>query len=146
MDRGEIPMEHGIGEFTMEPMRTSSPGRPPWIEERSPWRMEESSPWSLGEQYPCSQGRGRSHKYSSTSLYNTDRTARIKAMSSEATQTNSFQDHLDEEFSELVHTDSFQDPSYLAAADNLEEFSELVHIDSFQDPSYLAAADNLEEN
>ena len=40
--------------------------------------------------------RQRSHKYSSTSLYNTDRTAGIKAMSSVATQTDSFQDHLGE--------------------------------------------------
>ena len=73
-----------------------------------------------------------------------DRTARIKAMSSVATQTDSFQDPL-EEISELVHIDSFQDPSYLAAADNSEEFRKLVLIDSFQDPSYLAVADNLEE-
>ena len=64
-----------------------------------------------------------------------DRTARIKATSSVATQTDSFQDHLGES-SEIVHTDSFQDPSYLAAADDSEEFRKLVHIDSFQDPSY----------
>ena len=55
-------------------------------------------------------------------------------MSSVATQTDSFQDHLGE-IGELVHIDLFQDPSYLAAADNSEEFTTLVHIDSFQDPS-----------
>ena len=94
-------------------------------------------------------------------------------MSSVTTQTDSFQDLLEEKVSEAVHIDSFQDPSYLAAVDNsekfrkvvhidsfqdpphpvtfdffqdhLEEKRKLVHIDSFQDPSYLAAADNLEE-
>ena len=69
-----------------------------------------------------------------------DRTAGNKAMSSVATQTDSFQDHLGE-FSELVHTNSFQDPSYQAAADNSEEFMKLVHIDSFQDPSQMATFD-----
>ena len=79
--------------------------------------------------------RQRSHKYSCTSPYNMDRAARIKAMSSVATQTDSFQDPLEEESSELVHIDSFQDPSYPAAADISEEFRTFVHIDSFQDPS-----------
>ena len=81
--------------------------------------------------------RQKSCKYKSTTpLYNTDRTAKIKATSSVATQTDSFQDQL-EEFSELVHIDSFQDPSYMAAADFFqdlsEEFRKLVQIDSFQD-------------
>ena len=66
-----------------------------------------------------------------------DRTARIKATSNVATQTDSFQDHLEAELSEIMHTDSFQDPSYLAAADNLEKFRKLVYIDSFQDPSQM---------
>ena len=66
-----------------------------------------------------------------------DRTARIKATSSVATQTDSFEDHLEEEFSELVHIDSFRDPSYMAANDDLEEFRKLVHIDSFQDLSQM---------
>ena len=79
MDRGEIPMEHRRREFTMEPRRTS-PVQP--------------------------RQRQRSHKYSSTSLDNRDRTARIKATSSIATQTDSFQDLLGE-ISELVHIASF---------------------------------------
>ena len=71
-------------------------------------------------------------------------------MSSVATQTDSFQDHLVGELSEIVHIDSFQDPSYPAAADDLEEFRKLVHIDSFQDPSQMMTfdfcQDHLEEN
>ena len=72
-----------------------------------------------------------------------DRTARIKATSSVATQTDSFQDHLGE-IGELVHTDSFQDPSYITAADDPEEFMKLLHIDSFQDPSYMASFDSFQ--
>ena len=103
-------MEYRKREFMMEPMRMS-PVQP--------------------------RQRQKSHKYSSTiSPYNMDRTARIKARSSVAKQTNSFQDHMGET-SELVHIDSFQEPSYMAAADSfqdhLEEFRKLVHIDSFQD-------------
>ena len=66
-----------------------------------------------------------------------DRTAGIKATCSIATQTDFFQDHLEAELSEIMHIDSFQDPSYPAATDNLEEFRKLVHIDSFQDPSQM---------
>ena len=62
-----------------------------------------------------------------------DRTARIKATSSVATQTDSFQDPSEAELSEIMHIDSFQDSSYLAAADSSEEFRKLVHIGSFQD-------------
>ena len=85
----------------------------------------------------AAKAEAKSHEYSSiTSPYNMDRTAKIKATSSIATQTDSFQDHLGET-SELVHNDSFQDPSYMAAADSFqdhsEEFRKLVHIDSFQD-------------
>ena len=106
--------------------------------------------WSPGEHPLCSQDRGREAvSDSSTSPYNMDRTARIKAMSSVATQTDSFQDHLGES-SEIVHIDSFQDPSYLAAAHDSEEFRKLVHIDSFQDPSHMVIfdffQDHLEEN
>ena len=150
------------------PVTPSSPGRPHGTEERSPWsyRRGEStmSPGECSQQpreTPMDRGeitngrrrefimeprrmspvlprqRQKSHKYSSTSPYNMDRTARIKATSSVATQTDSFQDHLGE-ISEIVHIDSFQDPSYLAAADDLEEFRKLVHIDSFQDPSYMS--------
>ena len=66
-----------------------------------------------------------------------DRTAKIKATSSVATQTDSLQDHLGE-ISELVHNDSFQDPSYMATFDSFQDHSEkgfrkLVQIDSFQD-------------
>ena len=74
-----------------------------------------------------------------------DRTARIKATSSVAIQTDSFQDHLGE-ISELVYIDSFQDPSHLAAADNSEEFKKLVHIDSFQDPSQMARFDFFQDH
>ena len=66
-------------------------------------------------------------------------------MSSVATQIDSFQDHLGEP-SEIVDIDSFQDPSYLAAADDLEEFRKLVHIDSFQDPSYMATFDFFQDH
>ena len=74
-----------------------------------------------------------------------DRTAGIKATSSVETQTDSFQDHLGA-IRELVHTDSFEDPSYMAAADDLEEFRKLVHIDSFQDPSYMAKFDSFQDH
>ena len=84
VDRGEIPMEHRRGEFTMEPRRMS-PMQP--------------------------RQRRKSHKCASTTPYKTDRRARIKATSSVATQTDSFQDHL-AEFSEIVHIDSFKDPSH----------------------------------
>ena len=94
MDRGEIPMEHRRREFTMEPRRTS-PMQP--------------------------RQRQKSHKYSSTtSPYNMDRTARIKATSSVATQTDSFQDP-SEEFSELVYINSFQDPSYMVTFDSFQD-------------------------
>ena len=89
--------------------------------------------------------RERSHKHNSVSPYNTDRTAGIKARSSVATQTDSFQDHLGE-ISELVHIDSFQDPSYLAEADNSEEFRKLVHFDSFQDPSQMVTFDFFQDH
>ena len=72
-----------------------------------------------------------------------DRTAKIKATSSVATQTDSFQDPLGE-ISELVHINPFQDPSY-TVADNSEGLKKLVHINSFQDPSYPTATDNSEE-
>ena len=110
MDRGEITMKHRRREFTMEPMRMS-PMQP--------------------------RQRQKSHKYSSTtSPYNTDRTARIKGTNSVATQTDSFQDHLGKT-SKLVHIDSFQDPSYMATFDSFqdhleEEFRKLMPIDSFQ--------------
>ena len=55
-----------------------------------------------------------------------DRAAKIKATSSVATKTSSFQDHLGET-SELVHIDSAAD----SFQDHLEEFRKLVHIDSF---------------
>ena len=65
---GEITMEHRRGEFTMEP-RKMSPMQP--------------------------RQRQKTLEYSSTiSPYNMDRTARIKATSNLAAQTDSFQDHL----------------------------------------------------
>ena len=79
------------------PVIPSSPGRPPRTEEKSPWSTEEeSSPWSPGKCPPCNQGKGKKTlEYSSTiSPYNMDRTARIKATSNLAAQTDSFQDHL----------------------------------------------------
>ena len=114
MDRGEIPMDPSRREFTME--------------------LKRMSPMQLRQ-------RLRSHKYSSTSPYKMDRTAGIKAMSSVATQTDSFQDPSEAELNEIMHIDSFQDPSYPAAADNSEEFRKLVHIDSFQDPSQTVTLD-----
>ena len=66
-------------------------------------------------------------------------------MSSVATQTDSFQDHLGE-ISEIMHIDSFQDPTYLAEAGNSEEFWKLVHIDSFQDPSQMVTFDFFQDH
>ena len=94
MDRGEIPMEYRRGESTMEPMRTKQPRETP-IEggeihmehRRGEFTME---PKRMSPMQP--RQRQRSHKYSSTSPYKTDGTVGIKAMSSVATQTNSFQD------------------------------------------------------
>ena len=96
MDRGEIPMEHRRGEFTMEPRRM----------------------------FPMQQRqRQKSCEYSSTtSPYITDRTVGIKATSSVAIQTDSFQDP-SEEFSELVHIDSLQDPPYMATFDSFQDIS-----------------------
>ena len=114
MDRGEIPMECRRGESTMEPMRTQQPRETPM--DRGEITMEHRrrefmmEPMRMSPMQP--RQRQKSHKYSSTtSPYNMDRTAKIKATSSVATQTDSFQDHLGE-ISELVHIDSFQDPSY----------------------------------
>ena len=75
-----------------------------------------------------------------------DRTARIKVKSSVATQTDSFQDPLEEEFNELEYIDSFQNPSYPAAADNSEELRKLVHINSFQDHSHPATFDFFQDH
>ena len=115
IERGDIPMEYRRGEFTMESKRMS-PMQP--------------------------RQRQKSCKYSSTSPYKMDRTVRIKATSSVATQTDLFQDPLEAELSEILHIDSFQDLSYLAADDNSEEFRKLVHTDSFQDPSQMVTSQN----
>ena len=95
--------------------------------------------------------RQKSCKYSSTtSPYNMDRTSRIKATSSVATQTDSFQDHLGG-ISELVHIDSFQDPSHMATFDSFqdhseEEFRKVVQIGSFQDHCPYQKVDSFQDH
>ena len=99
MDRGEIPMECRIGESTMEPMRTQQPRETPM--DRGEITMEcrrrefMMDPMRMSPME--SRQRQKSCEYShTTSPYNTDGTAKIKATSNVATQTDSFQDHLGE--------------------------------------------------
>ena len=146
MDRGDIPMEcrreshHGAHE------NPAAQGDPHGQRRDLHGAQKKRVHHGAHENIPraAKAEAKKLHKYSSTSLYNTDRTAGIKAMSSVATQTNSFQDHLGE-ISEIVHIDSFQDPSYLAAADNSEEFRTFVDIDSFQDPSQMVTFDFFQD-
>ena len=152
---GEIPMEHRRGESTMEPMRIQQPRETPMDRGEIPMEHRKREftmePRRMSPMQP--RQRQRSWKYSSKSLYSMDRTARTKATSSVATQTDSFQDPLGEisEFQDhsqqqmtiqrnlqhsctLTHFKTLQTATFDSFQDHSEEEKrKLVQIDSFQD-------------
>ena len=145
MDRGEIPMERRWGESHHEAHDNPAAQGDPHGQRRDPHGAQKKRVHHGAQQNISQQPRQRqkSCKYSSTSLYNMDRTAGNQG-NEQCSNTNWL---LSRPFgrNQWISAHWLISRPFTSSSWQFGGIRTFMHIDSFQDLSYPATADSSEE-